>query len=357
MYKFRTSGNIYRISWVSSGNTAEQYSTAAGTGVYGVAYSNLFGDAVYISSTNGGTTWSAPTTIWQWSPIDSLGVLRGIDITYVGNVPQVVFGLAKIDPITNSYFPFEPSKVMFWSPGVNGGIPVKIDSAGGLSFTDPDVFVSVCKPVIGSSAAGNFLYATYCKARSETLNDNHFFDVYVTCSETGGASWSAPYKLTNQSGPLVDCRYPSISNKNGLYNGAQAVNILYQKDSIPSSSINGAPASIAKMMYARVTNLSCTFVGISDPARQIPGMFVLKQNFPNPFNPETEIGFEIPVRSYVKLTIYSVSGEVVDVLTNSELDAGNYDLKWNAAAYASGVYFYELKAGGFTETKKMIVIK
>ena len=81
------------------------------------------------------------------------------------------------------------------------------------------------------------------------------------------------------------------------------------------------------------------------------------QNYPNPFNPSTNIKFELPKTGNVKLVIYDVLGREVETLLNEKLNAGSYEAVWNADKYSSGVYFYKLETGDFTQTKKMILMK
>jgi serine protease len=83
----------------------------------------------------------------------------------------------------------------------------------------------------------------------------------------------------------------------------------------------------------------------------------LLQNAPNPFNPITEIAFSLQGESPVRLTIYDVKGQVVEILVQETLGAGLHVQTWDARDHASGVYFYRLEAGGFTETRKMIMLK
>jgi len=85
--------------------------------------------------------------------------------------------------------------------------------------------------------------------------------------------------------------------------------------------------------------------------------YSLEQNYPNPFNPSTTIKFHIPEVSSVTLKVYNSIGEKVTVLLNDNLFPGNYSIKWNADGINSGVYFYQLNANGFVETKKMILLK
>jgi hypothetical protein len=86
--------------------------------------------------------------------------------------------------------------------------------------------------------------------------------------------------------------------------------------------------------------------------------FTLFQNYPNPFNPTTTISFYLPSRSLVSLTIFDILGRKIATILNSEtLSAGNYSRQWNASGYSSGIYFYRLQAGTFTETKKLILLQ
>jgi photosystem II stability/assembly factor-like uncharacterized protein len=103
-------------------------------------------------------------------------------------------------------------------------------------------------------------------------------------------------------------------------------------------------------------------IGIEPISEIIPSAYMLYDNFPNPFNPETSINFDIPSVSgnsgvTTKLVIYDLTGQVIAVPVDSELRPGKYSIKWNAENYASGVYFYRLSAGRFYGIKKMVVVK
>jgi hypothetical protein len=90
---------------------------------------------------------------------------------------------------------------------------------------------------------------------------------------------------------------------------------------------------------------------------EIPKQFELYQNFPNPFNPATKIRYSIAKEGLVTLKIYNVIGEEVVTLVKEERSAGVYEINFNAASLPSGVYFYQVKAGDFIQTKKMILLK
>jgi len=99
-----------------------------------------------------------------------------------------------------------------------------------------------------------------------------------------------------------------------------------------------------------------SYEGAVVKATNIPADFALNQNYPNPFNPTTTIGFALPTASDYTLTMYNVSGQEVARFSGRH-EAGVVELEWNAANYASGIYFYKLNAGSFSATKKMVLLK
>ena len=104
-----------------------------------------------------------------------------------------------------------------------------------------------------------------------------------------------------------------------------------------------------------VINASVT--GIKPLSNLVPDKFQLYQNYPNPFNPTTNIKFDIAKNSVVKLTIFDMNGKEIVTLLNGELQPGTYSIDWNGSNYSSGVYFYKLELPGFTETRKLMLLK
>ena len=88
----------------------------------------------------------------------------------------------------------------------------------------------------------------------------------------------------------------------------------------------------------------------------IPTEFALKQNYPNPFNPTTNISFSLPEAGKAELTIYNINGQKVTAFAG-DYNAGRHNVEWDATDLASGVYFYKLVAGNFSDTKKMVLLK
>lgn len=98
-------------------------------------------------------------------------------------------------------------------------------------------------------------------------------------------------------------------------------------------------------------------VGVQTNLTGIPSEFKLDQNYPNPFNPSTVINYQIPVNNFVTLKIYDLLGKEVMTLVNEQKQAGYYNVEFNATNFASGIYFYTVKAGDFKETKRMLLVK
>jgi hypothetical protein len=133
-------------------------------------------------------------------------------------------------------------------------------------------------------------------------------------------------------------------------------------------------ADAVMMMINRKLSPDVVITDIEDENESIlnqPTEFVLEQNYPNPFNPVTKIKFTIPnvtlslssraesrdEGSRVQLKVFDVLGKEVATLVNEEKPAGAYEVDFNAGGLSSGIYFYKLTAGSFTQTKKMILLR
>jgi hypothetical protein len=94
----------------------------------------------------------------------------------------------------------------------------------------------------------------------------------------------------------------------------------------------------------------------------LPQSYTLTQNYPNPFNPETAIDYVVGKSGHVELSVYNILGDKIKTLVSGYQAAGSYTVKWQAdtdggTSVASGVYFYKLTAGDYTDTKKMTLLK
>ncbi len=129
------------------------------------------------------------------------------------------------------------------------------------------------------------------------------------------------------------------------------------------SSYNEAGNTCGAVAYAGSgpTNVyydgECLIIGIQPIGNEIPNAYILNQNYPNPFNPVTNINFSIPKSGLVTLTLYDITGKLISTVVDKKLDAGKFNVDFDASNLASGVYFYKIHAGDFTDTKKMMLIK
>ncbi len=245
---------------------AEAYSIARGIdGRIGIAYrinDAIFpaelGDVYFTESTNFGSNFNTPLKIFDANfNTDSLGNLRGISMVYKGNTPCVVFETIK-QTTTGSFFPASPSKIRFWSPVINGGNSLVIADENNVPFAPAlgsvDVEGPICRPSIGVSSDGNFLFCSMMVQNAATggTDTTSYNDIYLSRSGNGGASWATPERITPIA-PRNDWAYASISPYNDITSGTAYVNLIIQKDTIPGSNVNlGDSRTNARPYFVRV---------------------------------------------------------------------------------------------------------
>jgi hypothetical protein len=96
---------------------------------------------------------------------------------------------------------------------------------------------------------------------------------------------------------------------------------------------------------------------VDRPEVALPTSTALHQNHPNPFNAETNISFSLAEPEAVRLQVYDLAGRLVETLFDGHQEAGEHVVTWDASAVSSGIYFYKLTAGNYTETKRMMLVK
>ena len=121
----------------------------------------------------------------------------------------------------------------------------------------------------------------------------------------------------------------------------------------------GAGTIIGLIGFVAVAGMSSlpAPVSVDDSQEGIPTVYQLAQNYPNPFNPSTNIKFSVAKTGFVRLAVYNSIGEELDVLVSGQVNAGFYEIEFDAAYLPSGIYFYRIQAGSFVETKKMVLMK
>ena len=147
----------------------------------------------------------------------------------------------------------------------------------------------------------------------------------------------------NVSDPNIVSLSPGSNFIKGISKGETSVIISYK--------------GLADTLYIVVDDSITTGINETKKDKTIPVNFYLSQNYPNPFNPKTFIEFSVPHSELVKLKVYDILGREIKALVNEIIQAGNYRVEFNARNIASGVYFYQLRAGDFISTKKMLLIK
>jgi photosystem II stability/assembly factor-like uncharacterized protein len=297
-----------------------------------------------------------------------------------GDHNTIVFGRADLWKTTNAQTVTTGGWTQIASTGVVGGNV----SAIGISWTNPNkiytgtsngrILVTTDNGVNWSTLTG---YPYVSDFAVDNANDNICYaslggttGTHVLKTTDGGATWS---NITNA--------LPNIA-ANSLILRTAAPRMLFvgtdigvfqstNEGSTWVSFNSGLPAvEIYDMKYKQANGIilvathgrGCwTFdlgstLGI-DPYAEIPSQYILNQNFPNPFNPSTKIRFALPKSSEVSLDIYDALGRKVEEMVNTRLNAGTFEVTWDASNYSSGVYFYKLVTEGYNDTKKMLLVK
>lgn len=231
------------------------------------------------------------------------------------------------------------------------------------------------------SASGSVVHVVWQDDRHTTE------EIYYRRSADGGSSWGAETRLTNNTGWSLR---PSLSVSGSAvhivwYDHPEANPEIYYKRSIdggiswesdtrltndpaysenPSVLVSGSVVHVVwqdsrdgnyEIYYKRDPTGNVT--GIGNIGSEIPKEFKLEQNYPNPFNPSTTIQFSLPRSEFVTLRVFNILGEQIATLVSQNVSAGTHQAEWNAESVSSGVYFYRLQTGSFTQTRKLLLLR
>lgn len=338
-----------------------------------------FYDAILLKSTNGGNNWFPenltnisphPRTLWGIDFFnDSLGVTSGDDRILRTTHDIVIPG----DTNSAKYFPLSVGnswtylavnqfyqsyyykktvyrdtiinnkKYFFYGSHQNNGEWIRYDSIksnllvfstnGGCSFYSND-------RIIDSLAA------------KKNDNINCQYQTYFTreCIDTSDAT------IFNTTVKSKSFRRDGLTF--GIVTYAQNFGIISSCTGEPPPC-NGYSTLVGCVIDGTVYGDTSMAVRVKQVGELIPEKYFFYQNFPNPFNPSTTISFDIPQSAFVKLTVYDALGREVATLVNENLPAGSYNYRFTTDNYQlpSGIYFYHLSAGDFSETKRMVLLK
>jgi photosystem II stability/assembly factor-like uncharacterized protein len=323
-------GFIYALAVAPNGASGTML--FAGTGEHGV-----------YKSTDGGVNWTAANTGISNAYVASLAVVpnrKGGTDLYAGIRSSGVF--RSTDNGTSWTTTYGPSGATYTT---SFGLAFAPNSGGGM-----DLFAGTYD--------GNWVfYGNFWPTGGS--------GVYRLAEN--GTSWiPANTGLTN--GKITSLVVSDTNIFAGTYDGGVYLSSINHIGWIPTNT--GMPIRRVYALALSGTNLFAGTWGagvwrqplsnVTDVERMstaVPTHFSLDQNYPNPFNPSTTISFSLSSRSMVSLRIFDALGREVSVLVSQELGAGTYSCQWIAAGLSSGVYFYHLRAGKFSETKKLLLVK
>ncbi|MBL7074565.1 T9SS type A sorting domain-containing protein, partial [candidate division KSB1 bacterium] len=182
---------------------------------------------------------------------------------------------------------------------------------------------------------------------------------YVEITDDGGENWTT-YDFIGSGGALVNPLLPlggewlQAHYDMSSYSAGTAIQVRFR---FVSDS-----EEVAEGLYiddVRVESYYSHFVPVAktEKGKPTPMDFCLSQNYPNPFNPKTYIQYNLAKPGKVTLKVYNLLGQEIETLVNGFQDAGNYRILLDASSYSSGIYFYQIKANGFSSTRKMCFLK
>ncbi len=178
----------------------------------------------------------------------------------------------------------------------------------------------------------SYLYLTLFNVGQDTLtvDSMYFTNKYFTAGSSG-------FTVLPSDSEIIQISFKPDS----VYHYIDTLNICSQSSSYNKVIIEGN---------------AIPFTGVEDD-KGIPTEYTLSQNYPNPFNPSTIISYEIPKSGLVTIKIFDVLGREIETLVNEENNPGRYNEKFDGSNLASGLYFYRITSGKFSETKKMLLLK
>jgi len=243
-----------------------------------------------------------------------------------------------------------------WFEGVHQG-----PSAGWTASLDILVFVqSPLKIILNGKRSSTQLNITAQLTRTGVIADHDLVIHFVVVEDLffdGRNTISNHKQVMRKMLPSPSGKSFSI-NPNETISIVQSIDIETNWDADSLSVVVFVQSSGLKTVYQSETiKYSDLVVSNDDNANQIPEEFILEQNYPNPFNPSSTIKFSIPTSEFVTLKVFDILGNEVAALVNENKLSGTYEVLFSAARLSGGVYFYQLKAGEFLQTKKMILMK
>jgi len=341
--------SLYDVTWSSNNvNSVDIYFSLDD----GLSWSNIISGYTY-SGGYGQYLWTVPDTNSNQCLIkieSSLNLL-------VFDISDQNFQIT--DSPKFSYFPLSVGNTWYFSEGNDGVIKQKIEVEKDTILDDNH---SYAKLNYVRTSDNSLIYVYYLRQENNKIVRYPNYTILDFDINVGDTVWSF---LGIQSSPaILDTIY--LQNVFGRYLSTYyffttPFDYYSYSDSIGFNTL----WALTLLNYYPKYLLGCIIDGVSyglvgveeDENEFLPVAFNLSQNYPNPFNPATTITYQIPEREFVTIKVYDILGREVATLVNEEKPAGSYEIQFNASGLTSGIYFYQLKAGSYSETKKMILLK
>jgi hypothetical protein len=275
--------------------------------------------------------------------MDSEGFLYVVQFSYDSLASaDNIYGLSKWD-ISNL------PATEIWHIGLNDA-PDYGDSATNANNTRATHFNG-----IGLDEAKGYIYVSRKGSSAPlkniliySMSDGTFMDAFASAeTESGGVITPIPGSTGFSQ---RDVNVDAAGNVMVVNTSYEAFRIFSPPDGANSYTTN-TPLAID------VDNGTVVSVSIGEVSSSVPAEYALDQNYPNPFNPSTTINFSISTSEFVTMKIYNSLGQEVSTVVNEFLNAGSYEVNFNAENLVSGMYIYQITAGSFTSTKKMLLLK
>lgn len=269
----------------------------------------------------------------QYDGSSWLGELAYIDVNDAANSMYPAVCLDSNDNVYMAYISFLSVEKLVLKKKAWGDA----DWAAGADTLLTDT--QVTKPYFGVDSDDN-IYMVF--RQDMPVDTTGLEEIAYMTSDDFGVTWTAPVALSRAN---HDAGYVTLA-PNIRSNG---VDVLWRE----SATEGEEDEAITAVVYGKIDLVTA----IESNHLNVVGDYKLEQNFPNPFNPETQIAYTLPTNSKVKLTIFNLLGQEVHVLVNTNQNAGQHTISFNANGLSSGVYFYQLKSDGISLTKKMIIMQ
>lgn len=327
---------------------------------YGLSKNEDYAVVKYNSS--GSEQWVARYN----GPSDSYDISTDIITDISGNVYVTGYSYDNVSLEDYATIKYNSSGEQQWVSKYNGASG-KFDIANSITTDNAgNVFVTGYSYDVNSSE--DYATVKYNSAGGQQWvslynGSGNDFDIATSIkSDVNGNVYVAGYSYgTGTQEDFATVKY----NSNGDQQWAEIFNGDADSSDIAASLAIDQSGNIYTSGYSYVTSSGFDFitikysqtVGVNQISGNLPEKFLLEQNYPNPFNPNTNIRYTIEEAGYTSLTVYNSVGIELSTLISENLQAGSYSAEFNAENYPSGVYYYKLTSGDFTQVKKMILLK